>query len=102
MSVKQEVKKMDNEIYFDELIRKIIKKWKIIVRVTVIVTLVMCFYGVLSNQRNYVYRTTIVFDETRYEDVSNTSNLVGKIFTSNDVLEETNKELLEKYCTILG
>lgn len=86
---------MEDTIYIDELIKKIIKRWKLILVLTAFVMAIMGIYGyhIVKEQGNeYVYRCVFVVKNPEYDDISDTMRLVNSVFRSNGVLKEVAKQ----------
>ncbi len=90
---------MENVIYIDELIKKMVKRWKKILIITGITTVLMTLVGGANilQERNYVYQTTFVIESSKYEDLTESLRLLISVFQSNDIMLEVAPELCDKY-----
>lgn len=86
---------MENVIYIDELIKKVMKCWKSILILTIIVMAIMGIHGynIAQSQGNdYVYRSVFVVTNSDYENTSDTMRLVDSVFKSNLLGEKVVKD----------
>lgn len=85
---------MEQVIYIDELIKKILKRWKIIAFIDIVFAIVMGSLVYVNLQEGkYVYKASIVVKDPDYEDMADTIRLATTVLGSNSVMETAIEEM---------
>lgn len=89
---------MENVLYIDQIIKKTLKKWKLIILVTAIITICMGIGGYFSVTavNDYQYYASIIIDTendvSKEADMDTMVQRAYKIFTSNRVSDKVHLE----------
>ncbi|MCI9342267.1 MAG: hypothetical protein HFI01_04690 [Lachnospiraceae bacterium] len=89
---------MEKKLYLDQIVKETLKKWKLILLITALITFFMGIGGYFSVAavNDYHYYASIIIDERNHgsekKDMETMVQRAYKIFTSNKVSDKVHKE----------